>query len=484
MDSSRLSLGCALAAGAIAFMAGQVQAYDGKQVNAKAVSVKWRQVGWEDAAHAECGDGDFFTDGSICFYTIQNARVVHEDTIHDRHNGLAVCPVFDLTGTRVAFYREGRAPAATGYSCVQINGGKSYVSVIKTDGTGLRDLCELPATPSNGEHYPLDWPAGEWIYYVNPRAVSSDNLSEDIWKVNAQTGASQRVCQYSSGGCGFRRFTLNLAATHMGVQRVNGCGGNSIYAFPGGCSMNTVCSRPACNIAISPSGQLVGSYFAGYHDDLFINWGVGTANEPCVLGVATPNLNRDLEAWAGAELGTGCEHIRWAVNSDKWVLQSVGWEGHAASLTMGSNQVVCNWIDKVAINISRNPRTASGVVLRFNNCTGDMWIDDPVNNPNANRYEDLQGAWHTVDGATIIDSGRRPAGRIPAGDISATATGEILISLRSQDAAAVSVLDLHGKTIRRLTGSGMVSTGALPAGSYVVKVADANRIRTASVVVR
>jgi hypothetical protein len=44
--------------------------------------------------------------------------------------------------------------------------------------------------------------------------------------------------------------------------------------------------------------------------------------------------------------------------------------------------------------------------MYINNCTGDMWISDPVNNPLNTKYEDLQGAWHAAPGAipTTVES--------------------------------------------------------------------------------
>jgi len=452
--------------GVIAMLPIAISAYNGKNVNARAVSVQWINAGWEYPT-PKCGENDFFDDGSICVYTIQNAAVTHADTIYGRTQGLAAAASFDLTGTRIAFIRENVAPAASGSACVSVNGGKNTVSLINTNGTGLINLCDLPsARLTSGENWNLDWPAGEWIYYQYPKSDGTRSL--DIWKVNAVTHENVRACNFASSGS-FRRFTLDVTATHMAAQIVDANSANALYNFPGGCNLGSayICSRAACNIAISPSGQIVGSYMGGAHEDLNLAVGAG-ASQPCVTSAGNVNLHTDLEVWAGEKIGAGSEHIRWAVNSDKWVLQEIGWEGHAASLSMGSNQVVGNWVDKVAINISKNPRTAAGLAYRWNNTTGDMWIDDPVNNPQKNKYEDLQGAWHEVPGATAImpESLREnPAGEAPASMLS---NREIALHLPGQTAAAVLIVNLHGATVCRTIAHGRarVSLRSFPAGAY------------------
>jgi hypothetical protein len=158
-----------------------------------------------------------------------------------------------------------------------------------------------------------------------------------------------------------------------------------------------------CNIGISASGGYVGSYIGGMHVDMFIN-GVDGKNGTGP-DIATINIHNQLESWAGEAIGTGAEHIQWAVNSDKWVMQEIGYasDGHADGNADGSNQVVCNWTDKVAINISKNRNVSvNGGTLRMNNDAGDFFVIDPANNPQGTKYEDLQGTWHEVPGASPV----------------------------------------------------------------------------------
>jgi len=430
-------------------------AYNGKYVNAKAVSVQWRHgigTNWV-ALCSECWNS--FAIGQLVVYTISNGVVKpHPDTIYTREKGFAHYPAFNFSGTKIAFFRSSSAStSATATSGTTVNGGKSYVSIINVDGSGLENLVEIPAKPEGygqpgSEMLPLDWPAGDWIYYEKPYAVTSgDPTGVNIWRINAVTKASEVVCDLSKGGqCTYwRRFSMTADRSKMAGQTMGKyqcteiiSGGNCVWPIPiPGCDLangKTSC-RAACNISISPSGSVVGSYFAGAHTEMQLN-----DNTPNVYdfgwGKGVP-LSKVAE-WAGENVGSGCELIRWSANSDKWVMQNVGWYGHAGAIATGSNSVACDWVDQVAFNITKNPKppsTAQGTLF-INNCTGDMWISDPANNPNCANYEDLSGVWHAVPGATAI-SDYRSGGRR-----SSPASG---VSGFGHD--ATTAIDMHGRII-------------------------------------
>ena len=163
----------------------------------------------------------------------------------------------------------------------------------------------------------------------------------------------------------------------------------------------------------------------------------------------------DLESWSGHSIGIGAEHIRWAVNSDKWVMQGIGWYGHADEIAQGSNQVVCNWVDKVAINISNNPKTSNAI--RLNNCPGDLWVSDPTNNAGGNKYEDEAGAWHSVPGTAVLGDGAYAGheGAIPviAGSGSPVRAPSIRVRVPQQGAWTISIATVNGKAVRSLAGA-------------------------------
>jgi hypothetical protein len=464
---------------AFLLFAGDAGAYDGKQVNARAVSVQWRHgvsTDWA-AMCSECWNG--FPMGQIMVYTIRNGVVqANPATIYTREKGFAEYPAFNLSGTKIAFYRSSQASTtASSTAGTTVNGGKSYISVINTDGSGLTNLVEIPANPEgygNGDEImPLDWPAGDWIYYEKPydsaSAPAGDPSSVDIWKVNVVTKVAQRVCDFAPGSkCAYwRRFTLTALGDKMAGQTMpkyecSGTvpGGNCVWDFPNpGCNLSNgkgEC-RAACNISISPSGAVVGSYFSGAHTQLELG-----ENTPGVYSFGWGwgiDLFNQVTVWAGEDVGAGCELIRWAVNSDKWVMQNVGWYGHAGAMATGSNSVACNWIDKVAFNITKNPKLPQGDangVMYINNCTGDMWIDDPVNNPNKNSYEDLQGAWHVVPGATAVED-PGVAGRDVALDgtfsIASSTAPAIRVHVPHHAPWKVSIAGVDGRILHSLTGT-------------------------------
>jgi hypothetical protein len=512
-----------LVGGLVAALFTPANAYNGKLVNAIAVSVQWRQ-GTQDWAPMCCECGSEVREGPIVLYTIQNSRVTKRDTIYSRINGLASYPAFNLSGTRIAFYRLGHAPAASGTGCVSVNGGKSYISVINPDGTGLTNLCELQSLPQKGV-FELDWPAGDWIYFqmphVNVLDANQGNASVMFWRVNAVTKVAEKVGNFTNDGSGAElkcayahRFTLSLDAKHMALMTYpkDACNGeaaateyfshvNTIYSFPppnGNLGNTCLGYRDGCNISISPSGKIVANYFAGWHDDMqlgtpdystgFTCSGIGNDNPSVGLKIehvwlnynsSQPSSNANLAKWAGEFVGYGSEMIRWSANSDKWVGQCVGFTGtgHAGSQGDGSNQVVCNFIDSVAINVSKNPTTPPGDVngqgvIRYNNCTGDFWVSDPANNPNGDRYEDLQGVWHTIDGTAVSRDGN-PAGlpRFSANAISVTVSGhDVQFQLPSKGMSRIVISDITGKTVARISASGCLRLPVrlLGAGAYVI----------------
>jgi len=496
-------------------------AYNGKQVNAKAVSIQSFYTGWY-SNYSACGSGDNRFDGSILLYTIEAAKVTHKDTIYNRTLGLAHYAAFNLAGTRVAFYRSGQAPASPPDpkgGCVSVNGGKSYISVINADGTGLTDLYEIPAlsTPNSGGIFPLDWPAGDWIYFTRPHDAAhnynGDNASTMIWRVNSITKAAESVCNLTKEGngaelvCSYNhRFSLSLAHDKMALMLYPkyactadaGIGDvNSVYNFPpGSCKLaSAIGGRAGCNISISPSGTQLGSYFAGYHDDLFLN--------------NTDIKISQLESWAGEKIGNGAECIRWAVNSDKWVLQGIGLtnSGHASNNMLGCNSIVCNWVDQVAINISKNPApyicavdymnsacpgqkpaTTLDQSLVTNNDPGDMWISDPANNPNGDRYEDLQGVWHTVNGIAVSsDRDRMGIFELPNGSIIVNGTDrKVAMRLPSEKASEIRIMDIRGETMARLSARGQtqISMKSFAPGTYFVIVNNECMVKNFRFVVR
>jgi hypothetical protein len=455
----------------VGLLATGSMAYTGTQLDAAAVSVQWRGSGGCEGSHN-------MGVGAIMRYAISGSAVQSSQTIYPRDSGLAYCPNFNLAGTMVAFYRMSTGSNSSGACISNANGGKATISVINANGTGLKNLCILPNNP--GGEMAMDWPAGDYIYYSRPlpagQAINDGgqifglwSAGDDIWKVNVNTGATSQVCFLKSNGqstyCDYiRRFTTNLSATYCAIQNMEqkyGCSlgpafpkVNHIFPFPlVNCDIATnIGYKDGCNISISPSGNFVGSYSSTDHEILYLDridytQHGGPINNEVGINPTIANM----EAWSGHSIGVGSEHIRWAVNSDKWVMQEVGWVGHADQIAQGSNQVVCNWVDKVAINISNNPSST-----RLNNCPGDLWVSDPANNAGGNKYEDETGAWHTVPGTAARESGACVGRDGMFSEIAGAPSGHaaaVRVRIPHQGPWELAIAAANGRTVRSLTGT-------------------------------
>jgi hypothetical protein len=493
----------AIAATIIGSAFGPAAAVDGKHVNGRGVSVQWRygRLDWGPAC-CECGEGRWV--GSIDLFTIQNGRVVATDTIYNRTQGVAYYPAFDFSGTKVAFYRAGSAPGA-GTSCVSINSGKNRISVIDVDGRNLTDLCDLPmlAGRSAIDNLPgeggLDWPAGDWIYYILPRVVTSQWFANncEIWKVNYRTHENVKVCKITNNAgtdfhCWyFRRFSTTLAADRMCLQTMYqyGCdqsGAPDILGEallpPPNCNLQAPEARVydaggGCNASVSASGN----YVAGWNASHALMW-ISRVAWPSARGALyTFTMHIDsVKKWGGLtddSIGSDAELIRWAANSDKWVLQQVGWYGHASEISSGSNQLAGNPFDRAGIRLSWNPKIApdpnvagSGVIT-YGNCAGDMWIDGGA--ANLGKWEDTAGVWHEFPGYVPPDRTASVALRgqaLSQRTASVDAAGTIRIRLASPHRAEVRILDMQGQSLysSMATGSLTIPAGTLKPGMYLV----------------
>jgi hypothetical protein len=280
---------------------------------------------------------------------------------------------------------------------------------------------------------PLDWPAGDWIYYVLPQNPSEDDPAMrenvDVWRVNAVTRVNEEYVYINDGrvpmpptpsGWGpnfpafIRRLTISLDGTRAGIQGDNFANPdgsyynvNHVFCFPppGGKVSPTVCyiggAGASCNISLSCSGGYCAGYISGWHDLLT------TGKLPGAIGPAIADLNLStIESWYGQDIGQGAELVRWARNSDKWVLQQIAFSG--LNVSGGSNQLLANWVDHIAIRTSHNLNGD-----RWSSCTGDFWVDGGT--ANAGKYEGADGVWRTVNVVGTLNhgiSGRRGSSAI------------------------------------------------------------------------
>jgi hypothetical protein len=488
---------CAVSAAVLISSFIPARAIDGKHVNGRAVSVQWRG-GLKDWGEMECHDWYSPWQGSINLFTIQNGRVSKTDTIYKRTQGYAMYPAFNISGTKVAFYRAAYGSTSSA-ACTAVNGGLRSICIIDYNGANLTKLCDIgPGDLMGDGGGGIDWPAGDWIYYIRPidnGAFETGSNSWDIWKVNYRTKENVQVYK-ATGYCTYaRRFQLDLAGKHLGSQSMEkyGCTGagggvgmNGVADFPPNAdgSLNHVVGFCGCNVAISASGNY-GNNFCGSHANLYIN----RVNYSTKSTTSSLNMTTDeLKAWSGDDFELDVEGVRWACNSDKWVLQQCGYD-HGDAISNGSNSVAGNWVDQAAIRLSNNPKTTFGGdgtpvqgTFVYGSEPGDMWIDGGV--ANKGKYEDENGAWQTVPGydpslADYVAAGGAVASQeyVPARGMlpnqltaSVDAAGTIRVDLASRDRTDVRIMDMQGKILYASTAAAALTipAGTLKPGLYLI----------------
>jgi len=477
-NRSRIGLRLSMA-GSVALLLGMCGVFFPiSGMNGYAISVAWYNSGSSPEVPA---NQELYWRGNIMKFTITDNRVTAREAIYDAgpNHEWAQYPSLSLDGKRVAFLRWGKylrtsSQPVNNFWIVYYD--TCHVSVINIDGTGLRDLCTIAAPFFDQQ---TDWPAGDWVYYAKskPGDLPDNRQTPEIWKVNVNDPSkNMRVATYGSG---LRRWSISINADRTGSQggachpNNNNCwlcfpppGGN--FSAPG-CLLAAL---PGCNMGLSTSGQYVGTYLYAPHGEILL-WKVKQGD---IFGdeVKTISLST-AESWANAKAGIGGELIRWAVNSDKWVLQQIGWYGHADAVNLRSNQVLVNWVDNQAIVTTNNPDD-------HGNCTGDLW----VNGGPAGAYEDVNGKWIAATGGTNASNLPKTTALAPANIQVRTSPGILRVAGPVGQSYELHVFDITGRPAlsRRAGQDGIVTiTQGLPAtGLYIVKVRGANGVEAVKAV--
>jgi len=440
-------------------------------VDGFAVSVFWRQKGYAWAVPADVPECCVSMRGQLLRYDIQGKQVVKIDTIVDRDSCLVQYPAINFEGTKIAFVRWRHAVV----NGKLVDRGQSYISVVNKDGAGLTNLAPIP--DPTADETPLDWPAGDWIYYVKPKAAGNiwERMSNDIWRVNVRDKRNEAVVTLNvCGACTIRRFSLSIDGTRMGFQPA-GTGGSYICCFPppggntgGACAIHNHCG---CNGAVSASGKYLLNY-CGDHGLIYIT----SSDVNPLPGPGTMTAGTDVKSWAGmqntcapnANTGCGGETMHWSVNSDKWASHWIGPFGWAGSLWAGANHVLINWIDKKAIALTDwplAPKEGDGNYLYIGNYTGDFWVDGGA--ANAGKYEGTDGVWRQV-GTTALKNA--PALPCRPQDIGVSCGPEGVTIMLPPRSCTVRLIDVNGKCARtvRAFGAVRILRGGIAPGLYLV----------------
>jgi len=458
-------------------------AVDGKHINGFAVSPSlrngWR---WPELSAAEGSMVQFVQWGKLCKFNIVDQKAVRCDTIF---RGLASHPAISLNGNYIAFYRLGATVDYTksppkGQIVGSLN-DSGWISVCDSNGQNLRNLVRVPATKlQNCQQIDMGpkvyWVAGDWVYYEKPP------FTGEFWRVNVTSPqtTNQLICKTMRGSwctessytCsnigpwGIRRWSINRAGNRV-CQQTFGCypSENELSNFP---YANGWYRDPAsligktggCNGCISASGK----YFAFFNGNHF-QCGLGRINADNSITYHTftptgksPSL-ADLAQWTGERRREYGHQMRWACNSDKWLLWMADhYPDNQWTALCGSDQVAMNWADWTGIVVSHNPyfdncQISGSTPLDFNcvpdgltyaNDAGDLFV---FGGP-ANSIEKDDGTWEVVppvDPVAAFPSHDRisPAGFSAYID----KQGNLRVSGLDNGRYQVDVMDLSGRTV-------------------------------------
>jgi hypothetical protein len=366
-------------------------------VNGTAVSIAWQ------------GDTRKLWIGKLVRFDIEDNTTVRCDTLS---HAMCLYPALSFDGTRVAFFKTGASREGG-----QLIGRDEPCSlaVINIDGTAERSLIPVDFPSVNCQ---IDWPIGERVYYQRPEADNQGNGSGEIWRVDVSNPAdNELVYDYTPTDDGYnylRRWDISADGRWSSIQMISNAdwGGQVPHCFPpppeGPRSCMPEGRTGACNMAMSTTGTYIAKY-SGRHDFIDIcHWDHDANTLDILLNVTLTQrelygIQHDgVSSWIGVNLGESAsgELIRWAVNSEKWVLQQIGWEGHAKKVARGSNQLIVNWKDKEAILTSTNPRGGTDGVY-YCNTTGDFRVEGP-----AGKVELASGEWVPVDAVESVRMSR------------------------------------------------------------------------------
>jgi hypothetical protein len=462
------------------------QAINGKRVNGVGVFTQWfSPFDINNPYDGMCPRGQ------IVKANIFDNQVTSWDTLYDSIgqypaiNGNCSLAVFFRWGVRVTIDRTtGRISPIAGTA-----NNPGYLSIVNLNGPKVvRNLKQVDLHIDNSVHSGennqlLDWPAGDWIYYEKP------TYSAEVRRINYKTLADELVCTWPQKP---RRFGLSLDGKVASNQ--GGACGNCVYQFPWN---GKNIGAPGCNMIVSSGGTILAHYFGGCHDDIDIcpfgsfNW--QTPNPwlmPYQIRIST------IEGWLGKQVSyNDCADLnRWAVNSDKWVLRQIGWNGQGMDIAKGCNQVMVNYIDKAAIIGNPYLPPANGATQPapsprnqwVNACAGDFYITGDATSPNSvkpNSYEDTLGVWHTVIPTSIATDGTTRE-VLDYGKISAGAQG-IMVSFLRPISFTATAFECTGKIaiVRSGIGQTTLTSRELRPGSYMVRIDSGNQVLTKKVTI-
>jgi hypothetical protein len=338
-------------------------------------------------------------------------------------------PAISHDGKRVVFFRQNTKVDPGGKSVGEVD-ETWHLSVMNTDGTGLRDLVTFGEGVSGRAR--LDWPIGDWVYYARPQMPETKGLLR-VWKVNVESPDRNQLVLDLTPDAGpeargrLIRWSLNLAGDRT-AMRVLGSpyGENHAYAAWPPAGPEDGVATPIgdsyddnkddgriqrCMVQLSPSGKYLATFPREHHRKVMIHQWNFDKNQisPRKLFTANEANNR----WLGKKMRGRGHFIRWAVNSDKWIC-----------LMYGSELILLNWVDEQAILI---PGRGKSYVPRFFRSPGDLWVRGPVG-----AYETVRGTWARIGQVDAVDDAAETLGLDEKEPTKARSAAKVVPRLRVQ----------------------------------------------------
>ena len=139
--------------------------------------------------------------GKIVKYVIRSDTVAQCDTIYKAT--WVRKAVLSPDGSRVAFLRLDAKTVGGQY---QPGNGNRYISVMDIDGRNVRDIATFKNSGGNDlSRVVIDWPAGDWIYYVSPSVTNGWS----VCKVAVADSSSKR-CLFTYGKFRFGTWSISI----------------------------------------------------------------------------------------------------------------------------------------------------------------------------------------------------------------------------------------------------------------------------------
>lgn len=303
--------------------------------------------------------------GPVWRYDINNGVVTKRTIIFNENvRNATICP----DGKYVAFVRG-------------VASGHGYISYISASGGAAVDLVDTSVI-LNAEHFYLDWPTGDWIFYVRVMAdggaqiwkvnrVSKQNvmicklknLQDVIWQFSVSNDGDKAIVRLRGGSPDYSNpysnidhfsFSKNVAADGTLYLR-----DTTLKAFAGWYDAG-------CGAALSPDGAYQMRYINISHNTVqFARW------DRTPVDTIT---YAEMAGWGAGFFGIGGNNPRWSSNDPKWICANVGWNDRAANT--GSSQVLMNWVDHQIIRTSTDAADNNNNTA-WHNDFGDFWVGNP-----------------------------------------------------------------------------------------------------------